>query len=229
MMEHQQLEFNVTRVVRHPSAGSEGTAHDVASLEGGLVREVVISTEKPVRSGGGIARATGAVLAPYLRNPVVMWAHNYREPPVAKCSALQVEPGVGISAKFEFPAPGVYPLADVVRGLWDGGFINAASIGFSPLEWEMVADPEQPAPPPGRQAEQMPVFTRWELYEFSLVSVPRDREAVRRALEVNAECGMMNAECVEAEAPVVAAGSLSALDLQRLLDGLRAVRGAYHA
>ena len=247
-MEHQLLEFNLTRA---------------ASLEGGLVREVVISTEKPVRSGGGIARAAGAVLAPYMRNPVVMWAHNYREPPVAKATALQVEPGVGISAKFEFPAPGVYPLADVVRGLWDGGFINAASIGFSPLEWEMIPDPEAPAPKsPASRTETVPVFTKWELYEFSLVAVPRDREAVRRALEIVAtggnitsdrerrvkftfdECSAMALEDLSEEdraflaayvgsRPVAVAAlalqQMVELDRQRLLDGLKAVKVAFHA
>jgi len=214
-----------------------------------------------VRSGGGICRAAGAVLAPYLRNPVVMWAHNYREPPVAKATALVVEPGVGISAKFEFPAPGVYPLADVVRGLWDGGFINAASIGFAPLEWEMISDPEAAAPKtPTSRTEAVPVFTKWELYEFSLVAVPRDREALRRAFEftepltvgglrsdndgLRCEIGLLEAAAgerladaergglvavAEREALIAAAGSLSSLDLQRLLDGLRAVRGAYHA
>jgi hypothetical protein len=202
-MDHQILEFNV---------GRRGLVGD-----GELCREVIISTEKPVRSGGGIARAAGAVLTAYMRNPVVMWAHGYREPPVAKAIGLTVEPGVGISAKFEFPAPGVYPLADTVRGLWDGGFINAASIGFMPLEWEMVDDPDAPAGMPATRAEKIPEFRKWELYEFSLVSVPRDREALRRAID------FAGADA----APIQP--MLPGLDLQRMLDGLRAVREAYHA
>jgi hypothetical protein len=225
-MDHQILEFNV---------GRRGMP-----VDGELCREVIISTEKPVRSGGGIARAAGAVLTAYMRNPVVMWAHGYREPPVARATGLTVEPGVGISARFEFPAPGVYPLADTERGLWDGGFINAASIGFMPLEWEMIEDPEAPAvQTPNSRAEKIPEFRKWELYEFSLVSVPRDREALRRAMEcltpaaalVERElkvAGIVDGE-QERRALAAAVGSLPALDLQRMLDGLRAVRRAYHA
>lgn len=224
-MHHQLLECNVTR-----GASTLRQAQGGGGSESELVREIVISTEKPVRSGGGIARAAGAVTSHYLRNPVVMWGHNYREPPVARTTSLRVEPGTGLSAQFEFPQPGIYPLADVVRGLWDAGFINAASIGFMPLEWEMIDDPDPSAgsastgsataSSTGDSArglslskstarEQIPVFTRWELYEFSLVAVPRDREAVRRAFD-----GLD---------VVAAARESSALDLRRILDGLRAI------
>src|SRR5439155_23911001 len=143
------------------------------------------STERPVRSGGGIARAAGCVLDPYLRNPVVMWGHNYQEPPIARATDISIQPGVGMLAKFEFPPAGIHPLADTVRGLWDAGFINAASIGFAPLEYELIDDLEQPAAEVAKYGrDRIPVFTRWELYEFSLVAVPRDRDAVRRALEL---------------------------------------------
>jgi hypothetical protein len=208
-MEQQLLEFNVSRRDGTRSGEPAGVS------AGALCRDVVISTEKPARSGGGIARASGAQLEPYLRNPVVMWAHNYREPPVAKATLLTVEPGVGISARFEFPAAGTYPLADTIRALWDAGFINAASIGFQPLEWEMIDDPESTTPPAKRtEWDKIPVFTRWELYEFSLVSVPRDREALRRALDL------------ATPAPAAAQPMLPGLDLRAFYDGLRAVREA---
>jgi HK97 family phage prohead protease len=159
----------------------------------------VISTEKPVRAGGGIARAAGAVLGPYLANPVVMWSHDYGAPPIAKCTSIVVHSGVGIDAEFEFPAQGIYPMADVVRGLWDGGFINAASIGFEPLKWNWVKD--------GASGEY-PVFEEWELYEFSLVSIPRDREALRRAMTL--------------------VGEAAPIDLALLLRGLKAWREVLH-
>ena len=225
---------------------------------GGSVREVIISTEQPVRSGGGIARAAGCVTAPYMRNPVVMWGHNYKEPPIGRATALEISPGVGIVARFEFPPAGIYPLADVVRGLWDAGFVNAASIGFSPLEYELVDDPEAAEggrrKDEGGRRDQIPVFTRWELYEFSLVAVPRDREAVRRALDALSsapELGGRDALSVGAfdaldasssalqrggrearhlEALTEEAAELPApgLDLQRFHDGPSAVRRVLH-
>ena len=169
---------------------------------GGRSFQFVISTGSVDRDND-VVDPEGWNLDDFMRNPVVMWGHNYQEPPIARATHLEVMPGVGISARFEFPPAGIHPLADTVRGLWDAGFVNAASIGFMPLEWEMIDDPEQPplptrggdVPLPTRggdgrgevgrkgQRDQIPAFTRWELYEFSLVAVPRDREAVRRALD----------------------------------------------
>ena len=212
-MERQQIEWGIERTVLagggHAGNGGQRTGAGGTGAGGtdtGL-RQVIISTERPVRSGGGIARAAGCLTAPYMRNPVVMWGHNYKEPPIGRATALEIAPGVGIVARFEFPPAGIHPLADTVRGLWDAGFINAASIGFLPLEWEMVDDPEGAE---GGRREQIPVFTRWELYEFSLVAVPRDRDAVGRAFD--------------ALVPEAAAEQVPALDLPRILDGLSAVR-----
>jgi HK97 family phage prohead protease len=178
-------------------------------------RSVIISTEKPVRAGGGIARAAGAVLGPYMANPVVMWSHDYSAPPIAKCTGISVEPGAGLAAEFEFPEEGIYPLADIVRGLWDARFINAASIGFQPLKWHWKKS--------HGDGGDYPVFEQWELYEFSLVAIPRDREALRRAVELMAG-GRWTADGNPSPVVRPPSGLDASIDLGLLLRGLRAWR-----
>lgn len=137
------------------------------------VRRVRIMTEHRVRGFfGGVAKVGGAVVDGYLRNPVVLWAHDYSQPPIGRCVALETRPGVGIDAQFEFTPPGEHPFADTVRQMWDGGFLNAASIGFMPLEVDWLKEGD----------EQVPVYTRWELLEFSIVPIPADRDALRLAV-----------------------------------------------
>jgi HK97 family phage prohead protease len=100
----------------------------------------------------------------FLKNPVVQFAHKYDELPIAKCIGLKVTK-TGVLATVEFPQEGIYPKADAVYQMYKGGFLNAWSIGFMPLEYD-----ENDA---GGYN-----FKSWELYEFSSVPVPDNAEAL---------------------------------------------------
>lgn len=125
-----------------------------------LTYEAVISTGAVDRDGE-IVMPEGVDIANYLRNPVVLFAHRYHEPPVAKAEAVWREDNA-IVARFRFPDEGTYDFADTVRRLWSSGFLNAVSVGFIPRE---------------RDGN---VITKWELLEFSIVPVPANQEALRR-------------------------------------------------
>src|SRR3989304_6210111 len=95
------------------------------SAKGG---EIVIST-------GGIDRdrdrviPAGARVDNYLRNPVVQWGHNYRDPwaTIGKTTRLDIRPE-GITAEFELRDPAnEHDPQHIVLALWDGGWINTAS------------------------------------------------------------------------------------------------------
>lgn len=151
------------------------TVSKAVDVEQGIF-EAMITTEAIDRQGD-IVRATGAQLENYMKNPVVLWAHDYDEPPVAKCIGIEIMPGVGIKATFQFPAPGVNPEADTVRQLWTGGFLNATSIGFIPLACKPVDE----------KADERYYwgpwdYVSWEMLEFSIVPVPANQEALRLAL-----------------------------------------------
>ncbi len=106
----------------------------------------------------------------YLRNPVVMWAHDSvgRSPsgglPIGRTLGISKTPEGRIVADFEFLSGD--PFAQRVRNAWDRGFLQAASISWMPIETAPIGD--------GRWRD-----VRSELLEWSIVSVPADPEALR--------------------------------------------------
>lgn len=141
-------------------------------IEAGIF-EAMISTESVDRQGD-IVRATGGKLENYLKNPVVLWAHDYSKPPVARALSVEIIPGAGIKATFQFPEWGINPDADVVRRLWAAGFLNATSIGFIPLDAKPISGKADDWWSPQE-------YVSWELLEFSIVPVPANQEALRLA------------------------------------------------
>lgn len=112
----------------------------------------------------------GAQADNYLRNPVVQWGHGYYEPwqTIGRTTDLQIGESE-IVASFELrPAANDQDPQNIVKLLWDGGWVNTASIGFNPLEW---VDNEFG----GKD------ITRWELLEWSLVPIPANQDALRLA------------------------------------------------
>lgn len=136
--------------------------------------EAMISTEAVDRQGD-IVRATGAKLDNYLKNPVVLWAHDYGEMPVARTLSIEIMAGKGLKARFQFPEWGVSERADEVRRLWAAGFLNATSIGFQPITAQPLGDRNDFWGPQE--------FVEWELLEYSIVPVPANQEALRLAVK----------------------------------------------
>jgi phage head maturation protease len=131
--------------------------------------EVLISSELEDRDGD-ILLSAGANVDNYRRNPVVLYAHDYGGLPVARATNIEAIQGTGLKAVMEFPPKGISARADEVRGLWEGGFLNAASVGFVPKHFEERH-------PTGR------IFTDWELLEFSIVPVPANAAALRLSID----------------------------------------------
>jgi len=140
------------------------------------VFEAMISTEAVDRQGD-IVRALGARLENYLKNPVVLWAHDYQAPPVARALSVEIIPGEGLKSTFQFSGWGVNPQADTIRRLWAGGFLNATSIGFIPLKSNPMDGNKD-----GEGWYSPHDYVEWELLEFSIVPVPANQDALRLAL-----------------------------------------------
>jgi len=104
---------------------------------------------------GDILNPQGWVLTNYRKNPVILWAHNQFEPPVGRSDKIWVEDDeLKIKGRW---AP--TPFAQELRKLVEGGFLNALSVGFTPLE-----EPQE-----GKSARR---FNKQELLEISWVNVP---------------------------------------------------------
>lgn len=124
----------------------------------------------------------GALLDNYRRNPVVLSQHDSWDYPFGKSIDIQVT-ATGLVAKAVF-----HDYTDESRlmlKLLNGGYLNAASIGFSPIEWNdrMPADGELLHPtydiPTVRE------YTKWDLHEWSVVTIPCNGFAVRPAKDID--------------------------------------------
>lgn len=108
----------------------------------------------------------------YLRNPVVMWAHDAvgRSPsgglPIGRTLSISRTSEGGIVAEFEFLDDD--PFAQRIRNAWDKGFLRAASISWLPLESR---------PTEGGRLRDI----QSELLEWSIVSIPADPDALRES------------------------------------------------
>lgn len=108
----------------------------------------------------------------FMRNPVVLEAHNQMGLPVGKCIALYRE-GNQLRAKTQF--------ANTERGkllyeLYRDGFMFGFSVGFMPTEYE----------PKGQRGYH---FTGCELLEYSCVTVPANPRALKALEEAELKRG----------------------------------------
>jgi len=131
--------------------------------QGADVAEVLVSTEGLDRDQDRLL-AAGARLDAFERNPVVLFAHNHRDVPIGRATAVRSVPGRGVRASWRWLEGD--PFASRVRNAWDQGVLNACSVGFIPGE-------STPNDAGGRD------FSSWELLEFSVVPVPANADAVR--------------------------------------------------
>ena len=144
----------------------------------------VISTGTVDRDGE-VLLPGGAGLEPFLKNPVVLWAHDYSSPPIGK--AQWIKKGRGrLTAKVEFAET---EQAEEVYQLYKGGFLKAFSVGLigknshAPTPDEIKKKPEW--------AEARRIIDQWELLEFSAVPVPANAEALAIAVK-NADVQLSN-------------------------------------
>lgn len=103
----------------------------------------------------------------FLKNPVLLWAHNYREEPLGKVISIARE-GPRLLFQPQF-AVGISEMAKRIFEYYKAGVLNAFSVGFIPREWKDEAGPS---------GEQVRTFTKTELLEISCVPVPANPNAL---------------------------------------------------
>ncbi len=139
--------------------GKDGTN----AYEGRRVK-FVITTSAPDREND-VVETPGIETSNFEKNPVVMWAHDYRQLPIGRCVAIERYPTKMI-ATVEFAPAEMNPLAEQVFRMIKGGFLKACSIGFRPLGWDY-------------NEERGGVdFQKAEMLEFSVCPIPANAEAL---------------------------------------------------
>lgn len=146
-------------------------AEEVTEVEGvERTLQFTISTGAVDRDHDTI-KAEGWETANYKNNPVVLWAHDYRQLPIGKATQIWVEDGK-LKSKFEFVPAEINPFADTVYRMVRGGFLNATSVGFAPIDYELDKE---------RKGIN---FLKQELLEVSICPVPSNPEALIEARDV---------------------------------------------
>jgi len=134
----------------------------------GLQIDFVISTGIVDRDQDTIA-VDGWELDNYRKNPVVLWAHDSRRPPVAKSLSEWIQDGK-LKSTAQFTPKDLNPFGYMVGQLYLKGYLNAVSVGFRSLEAKWAADEENR--PWGID------YFKQELLEYSCVPVPANPEAL---------------------------------------------------
>jgi len=121
---------------------------------------------------GEVIEALGWDLKNFKKNPVIMYAHDYRSLPIGKAPRVWVSDGK-LKNTVEFPPEGTYEFADIVERLVGTGYLKTESVGFIPKKWE---DGD------GEKAPRR-TYTKQELLEISIVPVPSNPDALRNAVD----------------------------------------------
>jgi hypothetical protein len=138
--------------------------------------EVVITTTRRDRQGD-IVESRGLDFGNFLKNPVVIWAHDMDRPPVAKVLSVNVRPD-RVEAVVQFADT---PFGLEVFKLYAEGYLNAWSIGFIPKRWQRIEPDDTTA---AMQGEPLGFHVlEAEVVELSAVPVPANPDALSKALE----------------------------------------------
>ena len=150
-------------------------AAEVIPIDGAEDTFKFIITTANIDRYNDIVQSKGGKLEAYAKNPVVLWNHNSWDHPIGKSLSQQVT-DKEIIADAQFHS--VTDNAKITLLLLQGGYLKATSIGFIPMEWtERTAEPNEElyhSPYTNIIRE----YTKWDLLEFSVVTVPANTGAV---------------------------------------------------
>jgi HK97 family phage prohead protease len=133
---------------------------------------------------GDTVDPAGWVLDDFLRNPVALWAHDSYSPPIGRARDVRSD-GARLLGDVEFIPADTYPFAETVFRLVAGGWLNAVSVGFLPLEYSFVEnDPER-----GWGID----FKRQQLLEISVCPIPANPNALAEARAKGVDTGPLTA------------------------------------
>ena len=129
-----------------------------------------VASDESVDRYGDIVRAAGWQLDNFRKNPVLLFAHDSRQPPVGQVPSIEVV-GTELIADCLFRPEGDSLLSDDVWRAVEGGFLRAVSVGFTP-----TGPINELVDSAGNWTGYE--FTSQELLELSVVPVPANPQAL---------------------------------------------------
>jgi hypothetical protein len=178
--ERQSLESFIKGVEEAPTLYRPMTTKAEVVKDGedvGLMR-FVASTEDKDRAGDIIRQ--NWELGNFKDNPVYMWGHDYSKAPIGNVPRIWIENkkastgGPVLMNTVRFDEGDAFAME--VKGKFERGMLKAQSVGFRPLELNIMRDVD------GHFEGYE--FTKSELLEISAVSIPMNQMALRKAAEL---------------------------------------------
>ena len=156
---------------------ANGTAPQDAVLRKQFISDVEVQDDRSVKfiitTGDAdrekdIIDPNGWEVSNYLKNPVVLFAHDYDSLPVARTVSLKQQDDKLIAVA-EFASAELNPMAERVFQMLKQGFLRGASVGFRPVAYTF------------NDARGGVDFAKQELLEFSIVPIPANAQALMAA------------------------------------------------
>jgi|WetSurMetagenome_2_1015567.scaffolds.fasta_scaffold05809_6 hypothetical protein len=171
-----------------------------ASDRAGVVKSVdlsartitIVGSDETKDRDGDVIAVKGWEMENFLKNPVFLYAHDYRSVPIgAAVKVMRKKNPDRLVFVEKFPSKGIYPFADMILELFNEKILNASSVGFIPIEWEPLDKDTDPNGWNGRR------FTKQELLELSACPVPSNPAAVQTDAYIKAFNGKSALEVIE--------------------------------
>lgn len=143
--------------------GYEGGEEGYEEKENDLFTFVVSTPE--VDRYGTIIVPAGIDYTSYLNNPIVLAQHDSDKWPIGRCLGFAMN-GENLEATIQIEC--ITDEGKKLTKLINAGYVKAVSVGIIPTEYE-----EQTI-----DGQKVTVYTKSELVEFSVVSVPANRQAL---------------------------------------------------
>ena len=158
-------------------------SNDAADFEDGERAAIKYISTRTVDRYKEVLVPSGAILKQYKQNPIVLWAHDYSQPPIGKSEWVKVD-DYGIKSKT------VYAETERAEEIWQlvkGGFIKTSSVGFIPIEstykgmtgWDALVQKYNAEWSTDLEKDGVRyITTKWALLEYSDVPVPCNPDAL---------------------------------------------------
>jgi HK97 family phage prohead protease len=127
-----------------------------------------VASNSQVNRNGDIVELDGWDTSNWEKNPVILWQHDSKLPPIGRGVNIQKDKSKNaLIVDVEFADRSINPLAGTVHDLIKHGYLKGVSVGFKPMEYSERTDTEDANPwfPPLH-------ITKQELLEISVVNIP---------------------------------------------------------
>jgi len=141
-----------------------------SSIQEKQLLSFIASTDRPDRYGD-VINQSGWQLESYERNPVILLNHEHNSLPIGKGQVRMAPEGLIIDVEFDMEDERAAEIAGKVQR----GFLNAVSVGFTPLK--AVSRANLPKEHAAYSQEGGSYFDSAELLEVSIVTIPANSDA----------------------------------------------------